>query len=132
MKPSSLAILILIAATAAIFISTLSNPETYAGFTEAYQYPEQEYTVVGNLVKQKEIVYQPSLNPNLVSFYMIDKEGRESLVLLNQPKPQDMERSEDIVIKGQAQGNTFQAHTILLKCPSKYEEQQTFTSQTPR
>jgi cytochrome c-type biogenesis protein CcmE len=132
MKPSSVAVLILLAITTAIFISTLSNPESYADFTEAYQYPEQEFTVVGNLVKQKGIQYQPTLNPNLVSFYMIDKKGKESLVLLNQPKPQDIERSEDIVIKGQAQEDHFKAHTILLKCPSKYEEQQTFTSQIPQ
>lgn len=132
MKPSSIAILVLLAATTAIFISTLSNPETYADFTEAYQYPERDFTVVGSLVKQKEIIYQPGLNPNLVTFYMVDKQGRESQVLLNQPKPQDMERSEDIVIKGRASGHSFQAHTILLKCPSKYEEQQQFTSQISR
>lgn len=129
MKPSSIAVLILLAATAAIFISTLSNTETYADFSEAYQHPEQEYTVVGNLVRQKDIIYQPTLNPNLVTFYMTDKNGRESQVLLHQPKPQDMERSEDIVIKGQVKAECFQAHTILLKCPSKYEEQQTFSSQ---
>ena len=38
------------------------------------------------------------------------------------PKPQDFDRSDQIVITGAMSGDTFVADQILLKCPSKYTE----------
>lgn len=130
MKKSSIVLIIFLAISIGTLISTLSSGDTYADFYQAFSQPGQEYTVVGHLNKGKNIIYNPSVNPNLVSFYMIDKKGKESLVMLNQSKPQDMERSEDIVIKGSGQDSVFYAHTILLKCPSKYAEENKFSSST--
>ena len=39
-------------------------------------------------------------------------------------KPQDFERSEKITMTGYASDSGFIAETILMKCPSKYNEQQ--------
>jgi cytochrome c-type biogenesis protein CcmE len=44
-------------------------------------------------------------------------------VYYNQPKPQDFERSEEITMKGYATDTAFIAEEILMKCPSKYNEQ---------
>ena len=41
----------------------------------------------------------------------------------NQPKPQDFERSEEITMRGYATDSAFIAKEILMKCPSKYNEQ---------
>jgi cytochrome c-type biogenesis protein CcmE len=128
MKKSSIVLIIFLAFSIGILISTVSSGETYADFYQAFSQPYKEYTVVGQLNKRKNIIYNPSVNPNLVSFYMIDKKGNESMVVLNQSKPQDMEKSEDIVIKGRGQDTVFYAHTILLKCPSKYAEENKFSS----
>jgi cytochrome c-type biogenesis protein CcmE len=52
---------------------------------------------------------------------MIDREGTEHQVLLNKPKPDDFESSDQIVVIGKAaENNQFAAKEILLKCPSKY------------
>lgn len=123
MKTSYIFFVVLLAIVTGIFISTMSAPSKYASFTEASMSPETDFTVIGNLNKEKPIEYNPKIDPNLVTFYVIDKQGKEYKVHLNQSKPQDMERSEDIVIKGKISGDAFYAHTILLKCPSKYEEQ---------
>lgn len=123
MRKSYVFLLIILAISTGVIVSTMSSTESYAPFSEAFDNQGQDYTVVGNLLKEKQIVYNPKINPNIVSFYMTDKQGKTSKVILNQSKPQDMERSEDIVIKGRAQDSVFYAHTILLKCPSKYEEQ---------
>lgn len=123
MRKPYIFLLVILAATTGIVISTMSSNEYYANFSEAFDNQGSDYTVVGNLIKEKEIEYNPKINPNIVIFYMTDKEGKITKVVLNQSKPQDMERSEDIVIKGRAQDSVFYAHTILLKCPSKYEEQ---------
>jgi len=39
-------------------------------------------------------------------------------------KPQDFERSEQIVLTGKMKGNEFHASHILMKCPSKYKNDQ--------
>lgn len=130
MKVSYIIALLLLAVITGMFISTLSAPSEYADFGEVFANPGKEFTVVGQLNKTKGIEYNPRINPNLVSFTMTDKKGREYPVILHQSKPQDMEKSEDIVVKGKAVDSVFYAHTILLKCPSKYEEQNSFQSET--
>ena len=51
---------------------------------------------------------------------MRDNQGLESKVVFNCSKPQDFERSEQIVLTGKMIGNEFHASKILMKCPSKY------------
>ena len=78
--------------------------------------------VVGYLLKDKELVYDPQKDPNFFSFMMTDKEGNECKVIYKGAKPQDFERSEQIVIIGKMHGEQFHANDILMKCPSKYNE----------
>ena len=49
-------------------------------------------------------------------------------VMLHKAKPQDLERSERLVLIGEAddQGN-FHARDMLMKCPSKYNEENKVT-----
>ncbi|MNF07676.1 hypothetical protein D3C80_2079060 [compost metagenome] len=39
-------------------------------------------------------------------------------------KPQDFEKSEQIVLTGGMVGDEFHASKILMKCPSKYTDQE--------
>ncbi|OFY83074.1 MAG: cytochrome C biogenesis protein [Bacteroidetes bacterium RIFCSPLOWO2_12_FULL_35_15] len=114
-------IVIIAIAIGAIF-TTLNNTSTYAGFTEATNDAGSEFHVVGKLDKQKEAIYDPKVDANLFTFYMIDNKGVESKVVLHKNKPQDFERSEQIVLIGKMQGNEFHASDILMKCPSKYND----------
>ena len=68
------------------------------------------------------MLYNPSENANLFSFYVIDKNGLEQKVLFNGSKPQDFERSEQIVLMGKMQEENFICSKILMKCPSKYND----------
>ena len=115
--------LVVIATLVAIFLAAGLDSGTYADFTEAFSNPEGKYHVVGQLNRNKDVVYDPEVNPNLVTFYMTDEKGVERKVVLNKPKPQDFERSEKVVLVGEAKGEEFHAGEILLKCPSKYNEQ---------
>lgn len=114
-------IIIIAIAIGAIF-TTLNNTSTYAGFAEATKDAGSEFHVVGKLDKQKEAIYDPKADANLFTFYMIDNKGIESKVVLHKNKPQDFERSEQIVLIGKMQGNEFHASDILMKCPSKYND----------
>lgn len=130
MKKYHILLFIIMAISLGVLISTTQSNSTYGNFSEASADQQAEFTLVGQIVKEKPIAYNPQLNPNLVTFYMKDKEGTEFKVILNGSKPQDMERSEEVVVKGKSKGDVFYANTILLKCPSKYMEENNFEAST--
>ena len=118
-----LGIIFIAVAIGAIF-TTLSTPftSTYASFAEAASETGREFHVVGKLNKDKKQIYEPKVNPNLFTFYMVDNKGAECEVILHKNKPQDFERSEQIVLIGKMQNQVFEASDILMKCPSKYND----------
>lgn len=120
MKKSHIIALLVIAASVAAILSTIADSSTYATFTQAIKKEGKELHVVGKLNKEKERIYNPHVNANLFTFYMFDSEGKEKKVLLNSAPPQDFEKSEQIVVIGKMKGDEFYASSILMKCPSKY------------
>lgn len=120
MKKAHIIAIVLIASALAIIVSTVSNSSTYAPFDTARRNEGSTYHVVGKVNLQKEFLYQPESNANLFGFYLIDQNGEEVKVLYNGTKPQDFERSEQIVVIGKMKGEEFVASQLLMKCPSKY------------
>lgn len=125
MKKFHLILIILLAAGIGVIMSTLADSSTYSTFAAAAAEPEEVVHVVGTLAPGKPLEYDPEVNANLFSFYMVDKDGNEKKVLFTGTKPQDFERSEQIVITGKCSGSDFVASKILMKCPSKYNNGQT-------
>nr|WP_294948472.1 cytochrome c maturation protein CcmE [uncultured Mucilaginibacter sp.] len=121
MKKSSIFGLVVIAIAIAVIISVYSNTSTYGSFTDAKQ-TESELHVVGRLNKQKKLYYDATKDANYFSFYMKDDKGSECKVVFTGTKPEDFERSEEIVLTGKMIGNEFHASNILMKCPSKYTQ----------
>jgi len=120
MKKSHIIAISIIAIAVAAILTTVADSSTYESFTVAGQHPKKAYHVVGRLNKEKPQEYNPQVNANLFSFYMIDNMGKETKVLLNKTKPQDFDRSEQIVVVGKMAGDVFHASDVLMKCPSKY------------
>ena len=121
MKKSSILGIVVIAIAIAVIISTYSNSSTYGSFNDA-QKTNTELHIVGHLDKQKELFYDATKDANYFSFYMKDNKGEECKVVFTGTKPQDFERSEQIVLTGQMIGKEFRASKILMKCPSKYTQ----------
>ena len=119
MKKSSIAGMIIIAIAISVIISTYADSSTYGSFSDARE-TESELHVVGQLNKEKELFYNPTQDANYFSFYLKDNDGKECKVVFSGSKPQDFERSEQIVLTGKMIGNEFHASKILMKCPSKY------------
>ncbi|MHB1177518.1 MAG: cytochrome c maturation protein CcmE domain-containing protein [Daejeonella sp.] len=119
MKKSSIAGMIIIAVAICVIISTYADSSTYGSFADARS-SESELHVVGQLNKQKELFYKPQQDANYFSFYLKDNDGKECKVVFSGSKPQDFERSEQIVLTGKMIGTEFHASKILMKCPSKY------------
>jgi cytochrome c-type biogenesis protein CcmE len=123
MKKSSIVGIIIIAIAIGVIISTYADSSTYGSFTDA-KATDTELHVVGQLNKDKQLVYNPQQDANYFAFYMKDNKGQECKVVFNGSKPQDFERSEQIVLTGKMVGKEFHASKILMKCPSKYTKDQ--------
>ena len=125
MKKTHIIAIVVIAIAIAAILTTAADSSTYANFTQAANNPDDEYHVVGKLDKQMPLEYAPEKNANLFVFYLKDNDGVERKVLYNGAKPQDFERSEQVVIVGKhGTNNDFHATQILMKCPSKYNNGQ--------
>lgn len=123
MKKSYILGVMLIISAIAVFISATKDMSTYANFDDAIQ-SGKTVKIAGTLVKDKEMVYDPAIDPNYFSFYMQDADGKEQKVILLKEKPQDFELSEQIVLTGKMEGEEFYASDMLLKCPSKYKDEE--------
>ncbi len=120
MKRSHIALIVLIAFAIGAIIATTFDASTYVGFDKAEANLGKQYTVIGQLNKEKNMNYNPRANQ--FTFSAIDKNGIERLIIFNEPKPQDFERSEEITMTGYATDSAFIAEKILMKCPSKYND----------
>jgi cytochrome c-type biogenesis protein CcmE len=112
----------------AVIVSTYANTSTYASFKEAAQ-TSAELHVIGHLDKQKELYYDATKDANYFSFYMTDDKGDERKVVFTGTKPEDFERSQQIVLTGKMENNEFHASKILMKCPSKYTQDKLETTE---
>jgi cytochrome c-type biogenesis protein CcmE len=126
MKNSQIAIIIAIAVLIGYTLVRLGNSSTYSNFDQATAKIGEKTTVIGYLNLEESM----NFNAKMVqfSFTSKDKNGNESRVIYNQPKPQDFERSEEITMTGYATDTAFIATDILMKCPSKYNEQNEINS----
>jgi cytochrome c-type biogenesis protein CcmE len=130
MKKSHILILIVIAVAVGILITTADDASSYVSFSEAYQLAssgtKKDIHVVGELKKDGQgniIGIEEGADKVSFSFLMIDDNGKEQKVSYREPMPADFTKSEKVVVIGSYSGNTFVASKILLKCPSKYQEQ---------
>ncbi len=121
MKKSSIILIVIIAVAISMILVIYTDSSTYSTFTEAKEKQTDLY-VVGVLNKEKALHYDPVKDANHFSFFMYDNDSTECQVVFNGSKPQDIERSEQIVLTGRMDGNIFHASKILMKCPSKYNK----------
>jgi cytochrome c-type biogenesis protein CcmE len=126
MKKIYIASLILIVAAIVIIIQATGDVSTYADFATAEKTGER-VKITGQLVKDKDMIYNPEKEPNIFRFFMEDVKGEQRQIVLNKAKPQDFELSEQIVLTGQMKDDAFYADEILMKCPSKYKEEEIYT-----
>ena len=131
MKKSHIIAIVIIAVCVTIVIVTAGDASSYVTFEEAQEMAtageDKRIHVVGQLKKdaQGEIVgLVPAPDKLSVSFIMVDQNGQEQQVFYNEPMPSDLVRSEQTVVIGSYHNNVFVADQILLKCPSKYQEEE--------
>ena len=100
MKKTHILAIVVIALAIGAIMTTVSDSSTYSNFREAIENQGKEYHVVGQLDKESELTYNPEIDANLFAFNMIDNNGDNHRVHFAGSKPQDFERSEQIVLVG--------------------------------
>ena len=128
MKKTEIVLIVLVALIIGVNMSLTFNASTYITFTDSEKQMGKEFTVIGSLNKEKDIRFEPKLN--LLTFFAVDSLNNERKIYYHDSKPQDFERSEKITMTGFATDSGFVARTILMKCPSKYNEQQHINQDT--
>jgi len=133
MKTSHIILIVIIALAIGIIISTSGDASKYVTFAEALELSSQgdndKVHVVGKLNKNERgdvlgMFYNPILDPNRFEFSLVDNSEKSLTVIYLNAKPQDFDKSEQVVVVGNIQGDVFVASEILMKCPSKYEEKE--------
>jgi cytochrome c-type biogenesis protein CcmE len=125
MKKLHIVILILIAASIAVLISFMGDLSTYETIASARQKSGKTVTIIAHLDNTQPIDYNPSKDPNYLSFHISDTLGNSARVVYHFEKPYDLEKAERITLKGKMVGDVFEITRkdgILLKCPSKYKD----------
>jgi len=122
MKKTHIVALILIAVAIATLISFMGDVTTYETIASAKQKPGRFVNLIAKVDKSRPMNYDPIKNPNYLTFTALDTLGNSIEVIYHNSRPQDMEKSERLVLKGKVENGVFECKDILLKCPSKYKD----------
>lgn len=131
MKKSHILGIVVIAIAIGIIMSTAGDASSYVTFRQAQEMAStgngSKIHVVGTLKKADDgniVGIEPAEDKLSFTFMMLDADMREQKVYFPEPMPVDFLRSEQVVVIGAYHDNLFVADKILLKCPSKYQEQE--------
>jgi cytochrome c-type biogenesis protein CcmE len=104
------------------FATGSSDFSTYDSVESAKAKKGQFVHMIAKLDKNYPVEYDALKNPNYTSFHATDSLGFTTKVIFKNAKPADLEKSERLVLKGKMQAEHFECSDILLKCPSKYKD----------
>ena len=127
MKRTQIVLLVLIVAAIAALISLMpksgvESMSSYESIASAKEKQGKFVHVVAKLDKSQPVEYDAIKNPNYLSFTAVDSVGGSVKVVYNNAKPDNLEHSDRLVMKGKMVGDKFECNEILMKCPSKYTD----------
>lgn len=130
MKKTHIVLLVLIAAAIGVLIASMGDLSTYDSIESARNKKGSFVHLIAKLDKDKTVQYDALKDPNYLSFHVVDSLGASTKVIyLKGQPPTDMEKSERMVLKGSMNDTAFLCDDILIKCPSKYQEETASASQ---
>lgn len=122
MKKFQIVLLLFITGAIAALISFMGTLTTYDTVETARNKPGKYVHLIAKLDHSQPIEYDAVKDPNYLSFTAIDSLGDEVRVIYSNAKPENLEVSERLVLKGAFKDNYFECKEILMKCPSKYKD----------
>ena len=121
MKPKTIIGLVVIAGFVGMLLFSFGNQVGgYMSFADAEASGSNAH-VIGDWVEDRPTNYDPEAN--IFTFYMEDESGNVREVRYRNPKPENFEEAEELVVEGYMNEEAFVAEHILVKCPSKYNDE---------
>lgn len=131
MKKIHIILLVLVAASIAVLVSFLQTTTTYDTVETARSKPGKFVHLMAKWDKSEPLHYDAIKNPNYLEFTAVDSLGQKIPVVYHNPKPENFELSEKLVMKGKYEDGKFMCQNIQTKCPSKYKDQDASKHQGP-
>jgi len=105
--------------------ATMSTGAYYLTVAEVHQRGAEAY---GQRIRVSGSVVEGSENWNAqeitLKFSIADESGEQLPIVFYGPRPDNFQRAASAIIEGELlPDGSFQAETLLLKCPSRYEEE---------
>ena len=97
----------------------VTNLTPYVTFKEAKAGKDRIFQIMGPLDRSESITYTGVLSFTLKE----EKTGETIPVRFNKSKPPTFEQATQVTAIGSWNGEYFEARKLLVKCPSKYEEE---------
>ena len=119
-RKTIIGLVLLVVFSSVLFMNFGQQVGGYMNFDQAAESGSKAH-VVGKWVEDAPVAYDAA--SNLFTFTMQDDAGNIRQVRYKNPKPANFEDAEKLVIEGYADGNEFVAENILVKCPSKYNDE---------
>jgi len=104
-----------------VFTAASGSAAYYVTIQEAQDQGSAKRNVrVSGTIAEESIVWEP--RDQLLQFDIVDESGRMSVVY-NGARPDMFRDQAELVVEGKLSSEgVFEARTLVLKCPSKYEE----------
>ncbi len=123
MSRFNIVVILLVAVLLGTLFSVFTQNSESVVFARAFSEPGVEFKVSGTLDPDHPVLYDPETAVAETRFHMRDKTGQVHEVLLKEAKPTGLEQSESIDLYGKVEDGRFIATEMLMKCPSKYNEE---------
>ena len=115
-------VLFVAAAIVGVSVAFILNASPYVTVSEARKTRATNVHLKGALEKNS---IQTDLAAKTIQFKIKDAAGELMTVVYSGPPPQDINQATEIVAIGSMKGNEFHSEKLLIKCPSKYEGENT-------
>lgn len=122
MRKSHILLLCCVTVAISVLISFMGTLTTYDTVETARKTPGKFIHLIARIDHSKPVIYDAIKDPNYLSFTAIDSLGDVVKVIYRNAKPDRLEVSDRLVLKGAMKDNYFDCKEILMKCPSKYKD----------
>jgi len=116
-----------IIAVAVIYLIFTATQSTAAYFLTVEELHAKGDAIYGRNLRVSGQVADDSIDYNsrdlVLRFQVMGESGQQLPVTFHGPKPDQLRPDVEAILAGTFDGNEFTAQTILIKCPSRYEEQ---------
>jgi len=127
MKAKYIIGIVIIVAFAILSVNSFKGSITpYVSISEAIESGES-VQVKGERVGQAQF----DIDENLFKFTLKDEAGKQIDVIYDGAKPGNFDQAIEVVCQGEYKDGKFHAKNILVKCPSKYQEEDAHPENIP-